>query len=405
MNLYFRLTMKKQNQKLFDRINYFRPKTQAQVFSEIFCLIVYSSRLAGLTPLQIQKSGNSTKFHFKLISWSAFFSGLFQIFFVMFAIVSSYSLLTGQAQISRAVGLISNDRYNYTNMLIFLFITHIFKNFSKTASFIETTMVIYELQFAFCGCVPVLSTFWSSIHLSHFLNNWITYAENFQSLFPRYCHVNGYSHIYTVAKRKLAVIVLLTSTVSIWFPFMFPYCFLHNSTCKQADLQITIISVCLTTLSLWMITFQVYKLGICTKIIIEAFKQVKFVLNAQIQSDVIERNFRQLLKRLYFIRKEFRLLRKLCSPFHVVLAGFFFTSSIMTWILTLYYLRGQGPPFVTGFSLGFLGMQGIVLLMIAVLSEKISKQENDCVKIITELKLDSRRNQVEVRTMCKISLI
>lgn len=268
--------------------------------------------------------------------------------------------------------------------------------FSKNTSDVETTMALNAVQFAFCGCVPLISSYWNAKYLSDFLNNGISYANNFVTQFPLHGSEYTYLVLKALATKKLTVIVLVLSIGTIWFPFIFPQCFRQLHDCSQSDYQVSYISLYFTSLSFWVIALELFKLEIFTKVVIGSFNQIKEILDNQTKYSDGQSLSLKLQSLLSFTRRQFRLLRKLCSPFQIALAGIFFTSSIVTWILCIYCLIGQTPLIIVGFSLTFLSLQGTVLFSIAVLSEQIIKVETNCVKLLLELQLVSRKQMVEV---------
>lgn len=210
-----------------------------------------------------------------------------------------------------------------------------------------------------------------------------------------------FSNLEANASRHLKIVVSSLLGTSLGFVWVVSNCFFNFETCASADLQVSILAASLGPLTLIMATLVLLHLMISLQVAAEAMTQIKTAIILEERQCYLTgqtlKNLKQIVRLVYLLRKQCKLLDAMGGPPQLVLCGFFFSSAITNWIMLLSLMRGEIPKTTTFTTLMFLTVQVLAYLHHVGILEKLVEEEKNVVDAVIEKRVNSIYGHIEVK--------
>lgn len=278
-------------------------------------------------------------------------------------------------------------------------------------------MSVYPLLYVSTGAAMMTANFIGSPKFHIFLQQWHSYFKTYSQVF-RNCENNRKKHLSSsvldfsridhMSKRLVRLCLAIYMVFIPWEFFLLRKCLLKiNSNCDRSDIEQAWIYEFLGPFCMLYISLDQSRLVIMMQAIVEAFRQLgSAVKSYQSNLDFEEimvfhkisnsPNPEQIIRLVYHIRKLISLLRCAVGPSQVIFLGFFFSGTIITWMMILYFIKGEMPLFLVVTIMQIWLLQIFVFINSTKIVEKMLKEENEVLTLISKLNISSLRMKIEV---------
>lgn len=259
-------------------------------------------------------------------------------------------------------------------------------------------MASYFIQFYITLCCVILTTYLTDHNLTVLLNQWPKFIFKFSTVFPvKSCHAFGYLKVDKNGKfffRALGVLCVITTTQYV---YRASNCFMQKNTCNSQDFQVSLLASTFGSLIAIITVIKLYLIATLNMVVIDAWLQLKLAIAETLASTT---NFRwkPIFIMVMYVRKQSKLVEKVCGPVQLVFIGFYFSSVTTSWII-IFWLLKEGMPISLAVGVTFYSiLQVIILWLLDSLNAKILKEEQEVVKIvISSTDKKSTLEHIEVR--------
>ncbi len=352
------------------------------ILTQLFIKPIYILRFIGVCPVKFHKAyiPNTSyfyyTFHFNWLSIYSIYSAIGQLAALILTYILVSKILSGDARMSHMIILFSQEFENGKN---------------TTVIFTEYIATVYAIQYFICVTSIILTTFLTAPQLVTLLNRWSTqYLTKFTKVFPKSEHILTFSKLKTKFTRKHYWNLLFVFAYMGWVQLLTFNCLIgnHNNICTLADIQVNFINLLCGFPSALMITMHVAMVQGLTDLVLEALKQIK---KATISSKQRAIHF-EYFKLIYFVRRQYKLVEKVCGPAILILSAYFFTTTITNWIIVLWLIKGEVLVSVAISTLAFSLLQINVYLRIVRSNRKVLRDELEIMQIVMQNNNQERKD-------------
>ncbi len=139
-----------------------------------------------------------------------------------------------------------------------------------------------------------------------------------------------------------------------------------------------------------LIALQLVLILVITQIVIEALIQIRDNLSKFTES----LHWKYVFNLICFVRRQYKLVEKICGPVQLALSAFYFTSSVTNWIIVLWLLKDDMPVSMVVICLSLSVMQIFTFWLLVTMNEKVLQIEKEIVNILQSsngnVKIDER---------------
>lgn len=376
--------------KMISIPKYTKVEEYLSTLTNIFAKTLHISRILGISPLkhvkvdQASKSNNcsySNEFVFRWFSLPSLYSFLFQLVYVVAALIIMFEVSNGYVKITRILG--SEVFFGVTT--------------GSSASVVsETILTSYLLQMYSFGIALYLSTFWAAPKLEVLFRRWKTIISILHATFktaqyqPKFDCISSL-HVKVVKRNKWFYFSIVP--FQIWVLLTASHClFTNDNTCSLLDIYISILSPIFGAITVYAAVLTHFRTFVSINLVHDTFKQVQFELKSQ----ALNRNFKQVCKLVYSMRRHYKFVQSVCGPGHLILTGFYFTSAITNWIMVLSSLKGEITVSILSTSLGICVVQGVTFWSLSGSANQVLFVERIIVDLVKKMELNSLFDKLEV---------
>lgn len=247
-----------------------------------------------------------------------------------------------------------------------------------------------------------------------YFQEWNSYYKNFSQVFCNYDNkrkkdlsssIVDFSRIDHMSKWLVRLCVVLYVGFGPWEFFILRKCILNlHSNCDSVDVEQAWVYVLYGPFSLLCFSLDQVRLVIMMQAIVEAFRQLRSGLESilDLEDKMVFQNVshyltpKKSIQLVYRLRKLIWLLSRAVGPSQVIFLGFFFSGTITTWLIVLYFIKGEMPLFLAITIMQIWLMQLFVFLAFTKIAEKMLNEENNILRLISKMNLPSLEMKIEV---------
>lgn len=337
------------------------------------------------------------KFHFKWISLQAIYSFFIQLAFVLATAFIIFNVVSGHAKVSHYVISNSDDQTVKSSPA-----ENTSSEQTTVESFGEATSAFYVTQGYSSASATLLTSFWTVPYFVALLNKWTSqFAVQFYSAFPNYrCNTlsQRYFEFYRKLKCRLKCFLWVLVPFSISYSYLITNCleFRNNPKCSRADYWVSIVSIPFAAIVLILNNTTILMIVVLIQVVIVAQIQIKKAL-VNAQSLQMELCWKQVFKLVTFVRRQYKLVEKVCGPIQLVWLTSYFASAITNWIIVLWLLKGKMSASMVQISLGLSLIESFNFWILIFMNERVLKEEKEIVQLIVTTTADSTK--IKERTL------
>ncbi len=275
-------------------------------------------------------------------------------------------------------------------------------------------MSVYPLLYYCTVAGMAIANFIRSPKFHIYFQQWHSYFEEFYQDFCNYDNnikkhlsssVVDFSRIDHMAKLLVRLCLAIYVGFSTWLFFILRKCLLNlHGNCDRLDMEQAWVYALYGPFSMLYVGLDQVRLAIMMQAIFEAFRQLKEALESHLdlKDETVFRNVshypapKTIIQLVYHLRKLIWLISSAVGPTQVIFLGFFFSGTITTWMMVLYFIKGEMSLFLVVTIMQMWLLQLLVLLAFAKIAEKMLNGENDVLSLISKMNLPSLEMKVEV---------
>lgn len=106
---------------------------------------------------------------------------------------------------------------------------------------------------------------------------------------------------------------------------------------------------------------------------------------------------------IIFVRRQHKLVNRVCGPALLVFTGFLFSSSVVNWIIVLWLYKGSVPPSTAHSTLLFSFLQFVFFFMVTDLNIRVCQEEKEILRVVLDIGRNQALSQLDQIEVLKIS--
>lgn len=372
----------------------FKIFTQISILTDIFRRTFVIQRNIGATPLQFLKAHHNLKdknltyhkFIFSCKSWQFVYSLIIQLLLACGICYVSFHIAIGNVRVTHFIRVPSLNQVSTKNET------------GTDSNFGNSILALYILMFFINGFVTNLAMLNTTVYLAKLLNQWNIFLYKFALIFSEdTTFFPDFSELRQKVIRLLRLFLVFVASNVIIYCFISSKCFLPNKECTSVDLKVSWVISTIGSFVAFVLMSVFCMIDVLTKIVILAFSQLKDAIKGSPDKNSI--SLKSMFNMVIFVRKQYKLVDRVCGPALLVFTGFFFFTSIINWIILLWLYKGLIPPFTAHSTLVFCFVQFFIFFLVTEMHIRVHKEENEIMRIIMETSRNrdlSPLDQIEV---------
>lgn len=371
---------------------------QISILTDIFRTSLLINRCIGATPIQFltmkpiskDKDLKYYKFIFCYTSWHFLYSFKTQIILTSAIAFVIFHVANGNVNVTRYV---RSSSLNHVP-------TH---NETETNFTFQNSIQITDiLMFFIYGFAAFLALAYSTKDLAKLLNQWVKYLRKFALIFSvDKAFFPNFTKFHQSVIRIIRFCVAFTFLNIIVYGYMSSNCFLPNEVCTPLDLKISWVLTVLGSFVSFLLMMGLLMIVLLIKVVILAFCQLRNgIQSSQNKSSI---RLKSIFSMIIFVRRQYKLVNRVCGPALLVFTGFLFSSSVVNWIIVLWLYKGSVPPSTAHSTLLFSFLQFVFFFMVTDLNIRVCQEEKEVLRVVLDIGRNQALSQLDQIEVLKVS--